>query len=116
MSTKYQLIQSKRILEKGKTSLNEIPLHVDLDSKKTFKAFHKEMQKEIKHIRTCTTYLRSVLDRHSSLKTTLEDFQKTVSVGIVVVDGVEDFESFLNKQITFVIPKYGHICLLFYDR
>lgn len=92
-----------------------VPLHIDLDSEQTFKEFHKIMQEELKRIRKSKTYIRDVIIRHPVLRTTLEDFEKTVSVSVVLVNSLEDVESFVTKQVTLIIPKYGTECICFYD-
>ncbi len=97
------------------TFVKYVPLHIDLDSEQTFKEFRKVMQEELKRIRKCKTYIRDVLIRHPVLRTTLEDFQKNVSVSVVLVNSLEDFDSFYTKQITLIIPKYGTECICFYD-
>ncbi len=99
----------------GETSLKYLPLHVDLDSENTFEKVCKGMQEELRRLSEYGNCFPNVLSDNSGLKTALDDFEKTVSISVVLVDGIEDIKSFDTKQITLIIPRNGAECMCFYD-
>ncbi|GAG05156.1 unnamed protein product, partial [marine sediment metagenome] len=101
--------------ESDETSVKYVPLHVDLDSEQTIEEFCTSMKKELIHIKKCKNYICNDSSRHSDLRTTLEDFEKTVSVNVAVVDHVEDLESDITQKVTFIIPKNASEIISFYD-
>ncbi|MGC2062909.1 MAG: amino acid adenylation domain-containing protein, partial [Thermodesulfovibrionales bacterium] len=99
----------------AETSLKYLPLHVDLDPENTFEEVCKGMQEELSRLSEYENCFLDVLSENSDLRTALDDFERTVSISVVLVDSLEDIKSFDTKQITLIIPKYGAECMFFYD-
>jgi aspartate racemase len=102
--------------ESDETSVKYVPLHVDLGSEQVIEEFCTSMKKKLIQIKECINYICNDSSRHSDLRTTLEDFEKIVSVNVALVDHVEDLESDITQKVTFIIPKNATDIICFYDR
>ena len=95
--------------------VNYVPFHIDLDSEQSFKGFCKSIREELRRISEYGRHLQDVLVRQPSLRPAYDDFEKTVSVGVGLVERLEDVEALIVKEVTLGIPKYGSECLVLYD-
>ncbi len=95
-----------------------VPLRVDLDPESTFAQCRRTLRKEFTRVRKGKTFGRDLLYRyrHTLPSSASPDFEKTLSVGVFIVDEPGSAPSGPVPCFYFVVPERGDRCICLYNK
>lgn len=95
----------------------QVPLHIHMNAEQTFREMAAAVQEQLNRIRKRKTYVKDIIMRYPGLKSSPAKLEKTLALGVTVVDAapLDLFDFSVNGTVNIIIPAHGNECLCFCD-